>query len=56
MNDEYMLKWLREAFPNRLPVKEPSMFELGILVGQQQVVEQLKIKLKLEENRDVIDK
>lgn len=52
-----LIRWLEESFPNRLPYKEINSFELGILVGQQQLIEKLKLKLELEEKiEDVIIK
>lgn len=43
---------LEERFPNRLPKKEISSYELGSLVGQQDVIDYLKTLLKLYEEED----
>ena len=56
MTAEYILNWMNSAYPNKLPRDNVSPFELGVLIGQQQLIEQLKIKLKIEENKDVIIK
>jgi len=45
-----VIHWLEIKFPNHLPIKKVSEYELGILVGQQQVIEDLKVKLKIEED------
>jgi hypothetical protein len=45
----YILDFLEELYPNILPITNVSDFELGVLVGQRQLIEQLKIKLKLGE-------
>lgn len=53
MMTNYIIDWLDEKFPNQLPIKQVTEFELGVLVGNRQVVEDLKIKLKIEEEVDV---
>ena len=40
--------WLEEMYPNKLPYTNIDTFDLGVLVGQQQLIEQLKIKLNIE--------
>ena len=47
MESSTVVAWLEEMYPNKLPYKQVSEFELGVLVGQRQLIEQLKIKLKL---------
>ena len=42
-----IVEWLEEMYPNKLPYSYVNEFELGILVGQRQLIEQLKIKLKI---------
>ena len=44
-----LVAWLEIRYPNQLPIKKISEYELGILIGQQIVIEDLKIKLKVEE-------
>ena len=36
-----LIECLKEDFPDRLPRKFKSVYELGILVGQQQVIDKL---------------
>jgi glutathione S-transferase len=47
MESNYILEWLEEMYPDRLPLKQVNDFELGVLIGQRQLIEQLKIKLKI---------
>ncbi len=42
------MQWLEERYPNQLPMMKVSDFELGILIGQQQLIEQIKVKLQVE--------
>ena len=51
-----IVKFLEEAFPNRLPLVEVEQFELGTLVGEQKVIEKLKQKLQLLKHKDTKDK
>ncbi len=44
-----IVQWLETKFPNQLPIRKISEYELGVLVGQQIVIEDLKIKLEVEE-------
>lgn len=54
MENNYIVAWLEEKYPNVLPYKKTDDFELGVLVGQQMLIEELKIKLKVnEETEDV---
>ena len=48
----YILKFLDEAFPDRLPLDYVSDFELGVLVGQQQLISLLKQKLEIAEEKE----
>ena len=45
----YIMDYLSEAFPNRLPMGEVTSYELGVLVGQQELIEKLKLKLEYTE-------
>lgn len=49
---------LVERFPNRLPTKEISSYELGVLVGQQEVLKQFfaLLEKELNETSDVRQK
>ena len=48
MEATQILNWLETMYPNTLPLERVDDFELGILVGQRQLIEQLKIKLQVE--------
>lgn len=37
-----LLDWLDEVYPDRLPGEEVSPFDLGVLVGRQQVIKRLR--------------
>lgn len=56
MENNYILKWLEEKYPNRTPTTKMTEWELGIRAGERLLIEQLKIKLKIEETdtHDVI--
>ena len=47
---------LEEAYPNRLPYKEVSPFELGRLIGHQEVVNHIKERLRYEEIKNMKEK
>ena len=47
MEMEQMMRWLEEMYPNKTPTTNLDSFELGLLAGQRILIEQLKIKLKL---------
>lgn len=42
------MKWLEEKHPQRTPITELSDWELGVEAGYRLLIEQIKIKLKLE--------
>jgi len=48
----YILKFLDEAFPDRLPLDYVNDFELGVLIGQQQLINLLKQKLEIAEEKE----
>lgn len=48
MENNEIVQFLDKKFPDQLPIKEISSYELGVLVGQQQVIKDLKAKLKYE--------
>ncbi len=43
--DELLIRKLKEDFPNQLPQKEISNYELGYLIGQQSVIEKLEFEM-----------
>jgi hypothetical protein len=42
-----ILTWLEEMYPDRLPLDKVDEYTLGTLIGQRQLIEQLKVKLLL---------
>ena len=42
-----ILQWLEDMYPDKLPYDKVTEHELGVLIGQRQLIEQLKIKLKI---------
>ncbi len=53
MEATQILKWLDEVAPDRLPLVEVDRFELGMLVGQQVLINKLKTKLKVEDDKEM---
>lgn len=51
--EQVIIDALMEDFPNKLPEKEISNFELGRLLGQQDVINKLKAEYRelIEESR-----
>jgi hypothetical protein len=47
METNLIIDWLDSMYPDRLPFNKVSEYELGVLVGQRNLIEQLKIKLKI---------
>jgi len=43
-----LIQWLDAAYPDKIPTSRVDSYELGILVGQRILIEQLKIKLKVD--------
>lgn len=54
ISDELIRK-LQMDFPNELPKVEITSFELGKKVGQQEVIEKLKIEQQITEGKDFRD-
>lgn len=52
IDNRYIMKFLEDSFPNRLPLDYINDYELGILVGQQQLINLLKQKLELAEEKE----
>jgi len=45
-----LIEVLERDFPNKLPKNFKDMYELGILIGQQQVIDKLKVEKEYQEN------
>lgn len=50
---EILTKCLDRDFPDKVPRKEINLYTLGILVGQQQVIDKLKFLVCEREVQDV---
>lgn len=51
-DNTYILQYLEEAYPDKLPLVQVSEFELGVLVGQQELISKLKHKLRITEEQE----
>ena len=51
-DSNYILNYLEEAYPNRLPLGKVSEYELGRLVGMQELIDNLKVKLKVIQQQE----
>jgi len=40
-----LIEWLELRYPNRLPTKEQTPYEQGVLQGQRALIESIKIKV-----------
>jgi len=49
--DVYFIQWLEEIAPNKTPTTELTPFEYGVLAGYRILVEQIKIKLEVKEDK-----
>lgn len=47
-----LLECLMIDFPNQLPTNYVDKYELGILIGQQQVINKLKVEKAYNENEE----
>jgi hypothetical protein len=45
---ESLLRTLKDSFPNKLPIKEIDKYQLGVLVGQQNIVRFIENYLEKE--------
>jgi len=43
-----LIEWLETRYPNTLPTELVTEYTLGVLIGQRELIEQLKVKLKIE--------
>ena len=48
--DDLLMECLERDFPNKLPKEFKDMYELGILIGQQQVIDKLRTEKEYQEN------
>ena len=51
-DSNFILNYLEEAYPNRLPLGPISEYELGRLVGIQELIDNLKVKLKVIQQQE----
>ena len=49
-----LIESLEKIFPDKLPLKQVSDFELGVLIGQQKVISKLKVEKENQEQRIII--
>ena len=47
---DLLIEVLERDFPDKLPKNFKDMYELGILIGQQQVIDKLKAEKEYQEN------
>lgn len=47
---DLLIEVLERDFPDKLPKNFKDMYELGILIGQQQVIDKLKTEKQYQEN------
>ena len=52
----FIMDYLNEAFPNKLPLGQVTEFELGELLGQQEVINKLKHKLNIIQEKEMEEK
>ncbi len=54
ISDE-LIRELKKDFPNKLPKAEITPFELGKLIGHQEVIEKLIIEQQITDGKDYRD-
>ena len=52
MENSTILQWMEEVCPDKAPITKLSEWELAIIVGQRELIEKLKIKLRVNEEVD----
>lgn len=52
MDNMYILDKVEKAFPDKLPLGKVSEYELGTLIGQQDVVRFIKRLLRAEQEKE----
>lgn len=50
-----LIECLDRDFPDKLPRAYIDKYELGVLVGQQQIIDKLKAEKAFNENEKIID-
>ena len=50
--DELLINKLKKDFPNKLPKKEISAYELGFLIGQQSIISKLEYEMNEQNETD----
>ena len=50
--DELLINKLKKDFPNKLPEKEISAYELGFLIGQQSIISKLEYEMNEQNETD----
>ena len=48
---DLLIEVLEQDFPDKLPREYKDNYELGVLIGQQQVIDKLKFEKDCQENR-----
>lgn len=48
-----LIDCLESLYPNKLPLNQVTDFQLGILLGQQQVINKLKTEKEIQENNEL---
>jgi len=46
MEVHQLIQWLEELYPNKLPTERVDDYVLGTLIGQRELIEQIKIKVQ----------
>ncbi len=49
--NDLLIECLERDFPNKLPPNYVDSFELGVLLGQQKVIDKLKTEKLYQENK-----
>jgi len=53
-DSRFIIDFLEQQFPDRLPLNKVSEFELGELIGQRRLINILKEKLKTKDDEKEI--
>lgn len=48
-----LINCLVTLYPDKLPLNQITDFQLGVLIGQQQVINKLKSEKELQENNEL---
>lgn len=52
METNQLIKWLDELYPDKLPKTKVDDYTLGILIGQREVIEQIKLKVSYQDTKE----